>query len=259
MTSPSRISSSSIAATVPSIFGSSARRTRPARAAEETRRRRHCRSTACTFRVPRRSPAADLVVDLVPEGAQWSGGPSSPSADRRTPRSKAAHEHHPRVGEVAPRAADLPDAVVRLRPSSLEELDQGALEGPCVPLGEPCFAALSATMTSPKTSAWYCATHRSRYAPGATRNRRGGSSRRPGGARPPTPYMICISAGSPAIARSSQRASRGPRPVAGDRSDRGSAPRRAASSSGSPSFARRRSAPAARSSPPRRCRRWARG
>ncbi len=81
---------------------------------------------------------------------------------------------------------------------------------------------------------------------------------RSGSCRPPsTVYMICRSSGSPATARSSQlRQHLGLVGVpGGDAATRGSVPRRAASRSGSPSCARRRSPPAATSWARRRCRR----
>ena len=88
---------------------------------------------------------------------QRSTGPSSPnSLDGLDRAVEGDPRHHLRVGEVAARAAHLPDPLVRLAPGRLEELEQRA-RAPSRRRrrrGPRDAAWCSASSTSPKTSSW---------------------------------------------------------------------------------------------------------
>ena len=205
-----------------------------------------------------------LGVDLVAERAPAVDRPVEAEllvvahgAVERHPR------HHLRVREVPQRPAHLPDPGVRLAASpssshsssfrSSDHATSSELHARQLRLVQrrraPRRRRRAGAASRPRCRPAPASTPRS---PGATRARA-----RRAAARRRAPYMIWRSAGSPATARSSQLAPRSRLvAVAGAAASRAaSASRRGASSSGSPSCAGRRSAPAARWSAPRRCRR----
>ena len=83
---------------------------------------------------PRVEPlAADLGVDPVGDRPPAVGRAGQPEAGHRLRRPVERHPgHHLGVGEVPPRPAHLPDAVVGLGPGLLHELDQLDLQPPGV-------------------------------------------------------------------------------------------------------------------------------
>ena len=155
-TKPSRISSRSIAATVPAhprVVGG-----------QEADQRDHAAGwrRARVDAVGLREGVALGVEALArrPRRGSRRAAPASGRPGRRSPnrstaltaRSSGHPGHHLGVGEVPPRAADLPDALVGLAPRRLEELEQRLLQVPGRPRRSPgrrARAWCSASMTSP--------------------------------------------------------------------------------------------------------------
>ena len=174
--------------------------------------------------------------------------------------------HHLRMREVLRRAAHLPDSLVGLLATS-------SRAGRAAPSEGASASAVSASAADAAPGGARPSPRRRRRA-GAARGRRcrcgpASSSRIPAARGPPTrqssrspatPYMICSCVGLPGRG-AQQPVAPGRRlaEVAGvHQREQRAAWRRAASSSDSPSCARRRSARAGTSSAPRRCRRSAR-
>ena len=117
--------------------------------------------------------------------------------------------HDLRVGEVAPAAAHLPDAVVGPLPGLLDELDQllsrTASPRRCRP-GPACAPRRGRRAPRRRRRAGTARRRRCRRAPASSpRSRAARAARtRSGAARPSMSYMICSSPGAPAAARSSQ-------------------------------------------------------
>ena len=200
-----RRSSRSMASTVP--------RTRGSVGGQEADQRDHQQAGVELVRPVVLGEGPLLGVEALSQTSAWissrsarhrSTGPSS----RTLHRLDGAVEGHPGhdlgVGEVPPRAADLPDAVVGLAPAVLQEVHQRTAAGPRPGRrrGRRRPGRLVRGPTSPRRRrrAGTGPRRRCRCAPASSPRSRAASRPRTrrAGARPPAPYMICSCDGSPA-------------------------------------------------------------
>ena len=220
-TKPSRIRSRSIAATVPAHARVVGR--------QEADQRDHQQAGVELLRAVgldegararRRSPRGRPRAWISSRSArQRSTGPSRPNCSTAlTARSKRHPGHHLRVGEVPPRPAHLPDALVRLAPVST----RGSPSSACSrsqPASSGCQADVAGQVQGVEHLAVdveleLVARPRCRSGPAASPRSRAArpAPARSAAARRPRPYMICSlgGAGRPRRAAAS-RARRGPR------------------------------------------------